>query len=450
MLNRKDYSVKQPEWVTGTALQYLVDAKRGDRIGRILAAKTQDTCFSDYDREKLFRSQAEKKADFVHSMSYGRAVGYISRTAEKQLYNGSTYNRKPSNGYVSPWEIAYALASEEEQERMDIERDYSLYRPNKGLQFYQFETIGSRLTKMEQAPEKGCRSDNGNHTMSKLTKQKVKEKMLALYRACSGRKGYRSGVVDFTLCTLTFIAPVGDEEGMDCLGLFLNALRDRYGNMSYVSVTERQQNGNIHFHILFDMRFPISYINSLWVKQQIGQGIRNWESELKLYEDHRTTFENLHTEGKWHLVHEYLNPVDIRKVKTIDGVSAYLTNYVTKNTGSYKCAAWSCSRKVSKLFTSKLIDKKTFDKTGDPKRNCIVNKKTGELYTNTTYYGEYCTINTIYNKTYYRRYLEDLELINKYLLKIEIPPDREWIQQLIRVDNEEYRRQFLADQVICN
>ncbi len=419
-------------------------------LDKKLRKKVQDDCVSDLDRDKRAKRIADKHCDFIHTLSYNRSIGYISRTDQKQLYNGSTFNRKPPiEKPVDPWEIAYALASEDEQERMQMERDYQNYRSNYGISFYQFETIGSRLTGYQIAPEKQ-KKDNSKHTTSKRTKDKIKEKMLALYRACSGKKGMRSHVVNFTLCTLTFVAPVGDHDGVKCLNKFLTVLRDRYGKFAYIWVAERQENGNIHFHMIADSRFPIGYINSLWVAQQYNCNIRNWESDLQLYEDHRTNFANLHTEGKYNIVQDYLNPVDIRNVKTIDGVSCYLTNYVTMNTDSFDCSAWHCSRTVSKIFTNKIIDKKIFDKTGDSKHNTIFSKKTGQVYTNTTYYGQYCTINTIYNKSYYRRYLEDLELINKYILELDEKLDPDEVRKIISVDNEEYRRQFLSDLISQN
>lgn len=421
----------------------LLDSIETD-FDRKLAAKCQDDCINDQQRVKRNKDQAEKKGDFVHSLSYNRAIGYISRTAEKQLYTGSSFNRKPPISHpVDPKLLAYIFASEEDKEKMDIENDYNLYRCNRGVQFYQYDVIGSKLNECKQAPEKQVR-DNSKHTNSKRTKYKIKENMLALYRACSGKKGSRSHVVNFTLCTLTFVAPVEDKEGMKCLNKFLTVLRDRYGKFSYLWVAERQGNGNIHFHMLADCRFPIGYINSLWVSQQFNCGVRNWESDLELYEDHKTTFANLHTEGKYNIVQDYLNPVDVRSVKTIDGVSSYLTNYVTKNNGVFDCSAWHCSRGVSRIFTTKIVGKRIFDKTSDQNRNRIVSKKTGELYINQTYYGEYCTINTIYNKTYYRRYLEDLEEINKYILNNESLIDPEWIRDIISVDNEQYRQQFLT------
>ena len=179
------------------------------KLGRM----SQDDCFDDYNREKRLRQVSEKRADFVHSMSYNRAIGYISRTKTKQLYNGSTFNRKKTK------KIIPEILTDSEQ----IEQDYRAYMPNRGFQLYQFKVTGSRLTTIKEVPEK-IQKEKDLHGTSKRTKDKIKEKMLALYRASSGKKGYRSAIVNFTLCTLTFVEPVADRKGVECLNKFLTAL----------------------------------------------------------------------------------------------------------------------------------------------------------------------------------------------------------------------------------
>jgi PAB1-binding protein PBP1 len=59
-----------------------------------LQSKTQDDCFSDDQREKRFKRETAKQYDFVHTLSYNKAIGAISRADEKQLFQGSSYNRK--------------------------------------------------------------------------------------------------------------------------------------------------------------------------------------------------------------------------------------------------------------------------------------------------------------------------------------------------------------------
>lgn len=399
--------------------------------------------WQEYKQDQRHIRESETKYDFVHRLSYNKAIGYINRRDRLHIYNGSSYNRKQSE--------KKAELTEDEQ----IEADYHAYRYSPGMQSYQYRYRGDRLRGIEILPEKLQRKTT--HTLSKRSKDKVRDKMLAMYRACSGKDGFRTHIVNFTLCTLTFIAPVDDNTAMDILNVWFSTIKKRYGNFNYIWVAERQHNGNIHFHIIADQRFPIGYINSLWVKNQIENGVLNKDIINRLKEDHGTTFSNLHTEGKYNIVHDYLNPVDITSVKTINGVSSYLTNYVTKNNSIFDCSAWKSNRKVSKIFTNKIIDKKLFDKTGvanlnkitSRPRNVIIEGRTvykpPRTYTNETYYGEYCIINTIYNKGRFQYCLNDLEAINKIILNGINEVSGEEIRELISIDREEYQWQFGAD-----
>lgn len=368
-----------------------------------LQSKTQDDCFTDEQREKRFKRESAKVYDFVHTLSYNKAIGAISRADEKQLFQGSSFNRKKTE-----------KKPKTEKNSIDL------------------------VNQLEKQPKK-------EKTTSNRTKDKIKEKMLSLYRTCSGLKGNRSHIVNFTLCTLTFINEVSDTQGIIVLNKFFTALRDRYRNFEYIWVAEKQENGNIHFHIILNIRLDLFYCNSLWVIQQINSGIHHYENEAKLKADWGCSPLELHNTGDYKAMQKYFNPVDLKPVKTIDGISCYLTNYVTKNKSKFLCSSWHCSRSVSKLFTRRIIDRNTFDKTSDSRRNRIKSKKTGKEYINSTYVGQYCIINTIYNKSYYRHYLDDMELINKYILKAAQDDnlDTELIQKSIFVDNIEYRKQFL-------
>jgi hypothetical protein len=225
-----------------------------------------------------------------------------------------------------------------------------------------------------------------------------------------------------------------------------------------------QQNKNIHFHILADKRFDIGYCNALWIKQQRDAGIINYRSEQKIYKAIGKTFTDLYRDRDFKEIQNYLNPFDAEKVNDIDGVSAYLTNYVTKNTDSFECAAWHNSRTVSKLFTNAIIPKSLFDLTSDHRLNRItgdaIDKETGERYRRTfinkTYYGQYCTLNSIYNKRKFRKYLNDMESVNRYILEFYREPlevnqdgdlvrkniDRELVVNEIQITKDEFRDQY--------
>jgi hypothetical protein len=410
-----------------------IDAQKSGFYARLLK-KGSDNAFNEKQRNAWNSKELECRYDFVHRISYNKAVGYISRRDKIPLYNGSSFNRKV-DPYSKPCHHVSEDLTDQELEYLEEKKILDAYwefknTPGYGLKKHDLE--GERLAAKELAKK------DKKHCMSKRTKDKIQDKMLAMYRACSNRlsrKGYRAGRVCFTLCTLTFIGDIEDQKGMDLLNNFLTAIKYRYGKMNYISVTERQEvnvpfrQGRIHFHILFDLKLPINYINSLWVKQQIEAGICNRPAEAKLMAATGKTFPEMHTAGRWSEVQQYLNPVDIDKVETIDGVSCYLTKYVTKNEGSFDCSVWSCSNSVSQLFTSTTIDWHKFQTTMDPVKNQITSKagfyknKTGQkqwrpekTHISEPYYGQYCTVSTIYNKSRYKYLMQDLEDINRFIL----------------------------------
>lgn len=433
-----------------------------------------DDARTDDQRDKRIAKLNSQRFDFVHRISYNKAVGYISRRDKIPLYNGSSFNKKQAERACHHVRKIEEL-SELEKLELQWEKFEAGERSVKGsvLTYQEFKKPChhvsdldeiERLEFIQQRLEEQRAAKNKRHVMSKRSKDKIRDKMLAMYRACANRNGYRPGRVCFTLCTLTFINDIEDNKGMDLLNKFLTTLRFRYGRLNYISVTERQEvnipykEGRIHFHILFDMKLPIAYINSLWVKQQIEAGIHHEEAEQKLLETTGKTFSDLHTSGQWAYVQKFLNPVDIDKVDTIDGVSCYLTKYVTKNDGQFDCNVWNCSKSVSHLFTSTIIDQNKFNSTGDPRRNNITSKagyykgKDGrkewrpeKTHINETYRGQYCIINTIYNKSRYKYLLQDLDDLNAYLMQLHtrgVKLDPYQYKSKIMMDQNQFRKEY--------
>ena len=424
-----------------------IEARRAGFWG-ILERKAQDNSFDDLARSKLNKRDAASRWDFVCRIGYNRAIGSISRRDQISLYSGSSFNRK------RPEKKCHHVAdlTLEEKEILELETAYHDFKNATGYGLQKHDLKGEKL-----AAKNAAKKDKKN-TMSKRTRQKVQDKMLAMYRACAGRKGYRKDKVAFTLCTLTFINDCADKKAMNLLDTFLQALRYRYGSLSYISVIERQDNGRPHFHILFDAKLPINYINSLWVKQQFEAGIIHKKAAKNAFKKYGKTFSQLHTEGKWKEVQEFLNPVDIDQVKTIDGISCYLTKYVTKNKGKFECRTWTCSTSISHLFTAQVVDWSRMAKTFDQTKNRIKSKagwykgKDGKKeyrpereYISKPYFGQYCTINTLYNKKYYNYLVKDLEAINRYLLDLHqkekyINPYQ--YREILLMDRPEFSRKY--------
>jgi hypothetical protein len=342
--------------------------------------------FEDYAPNKQFKT-------YEYNLSHTRSLARISESTSKQYFQGSSLLRKkiPKKEAVKLLEPTQTL-------------DQSFFKRESKF-------ITNKIRNVERLHKKQHVEDRG---MSRRTRIKIKEKMMAVY---AGSKN------NFTLQTLTMVAECTDYQAVKCLNKYLTVLRKKDGLFNYVWVAEKQGNGNIHFHMIIDKRFEISYINSLWITQQYNSKIINEEQKLKFYNDYGTTFKKAHKMGceegnNWHqVIQKYLNPVDVKKVKTIDGMSQYLTNYVIKNESKLSCNIWHSSRNVSKLFTKQLISKKVFEKTCGI-LNRTYNKK-GKQYVNKSYVHQYGIINNIYNKKYFKTYLKEMDLINSWILKNE-------------------------------
>lgn len=358
------------------------------------------------DSEKYSTNPSFKT--YEYNLSHSRALARISSASDKQYFQGSSLNRK----------------------KTIKDKSESAQAPAQTLDQSFFAAKKYRAQLLRHAENIGKRKYIQDRGMSRRTKIKIKEKMLAVYAASNN---------NFTLCTLTMIGECPDTKGVKILNKFLTVLRQQYSKFNYVWVAERQQNGRIHFHMICDQRFDIAYINSLWVVQQFNAGVDNVEARMKLELQEGTTFKKLHRSGidGQQKIQKYLNPVDVTNVKTIDGVSAYLTNYVTKNETKMCCQIWHCNRNVSQLFTKQLISKQQFKMAGNPKVNKI-KCKTGRLYVNKTFVHQYGMINTIYNKRYFQRYLKELNLINSWILENDRKTKDQQITEGVKITFDRY------------
>lgn len=413
------YEYQEPGYLTPADLE-----KPWYRFMSTLFRNVQDGHWNNEARQKAINLQNHKRNDYVYTIGHGKAIGSISRTAEKQLFQGSSYNRKQK-------------PASEPEAIPQTEKEYF-------EQITQSE-FRAKFKLLRHVKKLHTQRNLDGKKISRRSRDKIREKMLAMFNACKGKNGYRAERVDFTMVTLTFIGRVTDRKATHVLGAFLDVVQRKYRQFNYIWVAEKQENGNIHFHLIADRLFNVHYINSLWTVQQLRNGIRNYEKEAECLEAERVSIEDLHGGKLYKSVGKYFNPLDIKKVKTIDGVSAYLTNYVTKNeTVMYGAAGWNCSLPVSRIFTKKIIPRWVFMETGNEEKNRITTRDKKRTYINQTYIGQYCIINNIYNKSYYRRFLSDLEQINRYILEVEKKEKigRQLIMKHNVVSNEEYRKLF--------
>jgi hypothetical protein len=282
----------------------------------------------------------------------------------------------------------------------------------------------------------------GVHVLSARSRGKIKDKATAFFRSCPG---------DRVFGTFSFIAPVDDKTGQSILNKFLVQCRKKFPNLQYFWVAERQENGNIHFHMILNKRLAIGRWNALWVLAQYNSGLighDEWGSEIskdeiiRLYAlDQKEGFCGAVSKKgkKISRIQAVLNPLDLRKVRSIGALSSYLTKYITKQEKNkpFGCAVWHCSRRVSRMFTRQTVGPSAF-RFMKSFANYGVDKKTGEVWGEPSEYMPcpFAVVVLALDKSAPLRYLKRMEQINKWVLEgVEIP-------RVPQVDDELYQSYF--------
>jgi len=133
------------------------------------------------------------------------------------------------------------------------------------------------------------------------------------------------------------------------LNNFFTQLRTRFELQNYLWKAEKQKNGSIHFHIVFDKYIDYSVLQGIWNKILDGLGyIEAYRNNQKAF--HKNGFrprpelfrswslKNQIEAYKSGQVSNWSNPsstVDIHSLKKIRNAKAYLAKYLTKNNDTY-------------------------------------------------------------------------------------------------------------------
>jgi hypothetical protein len=322
------------------------------------------------------------------------------------------------------------------------------------------QSIVEQLCGIEAGSSGGARDMAGSkelpahplRMLSARTKSKISAKCAAFFRAY-GKKA--------TFATLSFIQSVADGLAVKILNKFLTVLRRECGRLNYLWVAERQTKnkkfpGNIHFHLLFNRRMDIQRCNDLWVMQQYNDGLVGW-SEVKQVHVRKWEIEylfrrtaelkrslavalalndwreckRLRREIKKHRIQNIFNPFDIKKIYTVDGLSGYLTKYITKNDGQFACAAWHCSRTFSRAYTSVSTSAEAVEDAHNDAVNFSVNEETGEVFFPRPLQNErrfkhprsHFSLRFIMNKQHFTRYLVQMDAVNRWIFEEDFIPD---------------------------
>jgi hypothetical protein len=188
-----------------------------------------------------------------------------------------------------------------------------------------------------------------------------------------------------TFVTLTLSAPqihTDNEIKRELLNHFLIKAKRNYGLKNYLWVAEKQKNGNIHFHIVFDR--PVA-----------------WQD---IQEDWNAVQENLGYISRFYNTYLHITPnsTDIHSLQNIRNVSGYMIKYMTKgNTIKAKQEGriWGCSRQLGELkYFGDMIDSTYFN---------VFNKLLSDEFTKKMEF-EYCTLIDISKSRYLNEFREKM------------------------------------------
>jgi hypothetical protein len=403
------------------------------------------------DYNPLKRSAPNEKG-YTWSMGYNQISGRYTQGNLFPELSGSSLNRK-KNAKGIPTEAADLIALAEKTEKQYSRRGIWMVENWDGDKREHLGTIVSWIIiesyagNIESARELTMRLSSalractrsvsyGVHVLSPRSRGKIKDKATAFFRSCPG---------DRIFGTFTFIAPVDDKTGQSILNKFLVQARKKFPALQYFWVAERQKGdrnegrgvqreptGNIHFHMILNKRLQVGRWNALWVLAQYNSGLRGHDEfgrEISLDEiqeiyrlDQKEGFCGARGKNgkKISRMQAVLNPLDLKKVTSIGRLSNYLTKYVTKQDKNepYGCAAWHCSRRVSRMFTRQTVGPSAFAYMKSIE-NWGIDRSTGELWGKPMEYRPcaFAVVVMALNKAAPLRYLKRMEQVNKWVLE---------------------------------
>ena len=165
------------------------------------------------------------------------------------------------------------------------------------------------------------------------------------------------GVKQLYFWTVTFPLNTTDDTAFILMNKWLTRLKRDLNLRSYIWITERQQNGTIHFHIALHQRLCVKKANR-FMRAAIFTSIDN--KEIIFTREQAKNY----------------NGVDIaknRKTRKVTNFAIkkneknlinYLLKYVTKNDATFSHLAWHSSRDYSNLIIAVRLTEKEFNESG--------------------------------------------------------------------------------------
>lgn len=212
-------------------------------------------------------------------------------------------------------------------------------------------------------------------TGRKTEKKYIEEEIVKIKKPEKNSQiNYKLGLITLTLSGMQHNS---DEEiKKELLGLFLQRLRDRYQIEHYIWKAEKQDNGNIHFHIIIDRFIKHTEIREIWNQVQNKKNFnyvdlyrtnqeKYYENGFRINEKSPDSVEIQKEKYEKKKIENFSNPnsTDIHSLKSIRNAAAYIAKYLGKDvTGT--------NRKLTMI--NLLIKIESTEKYIQKIRNCVI------------------------------------------------------------------------------
>lgn len=230
-----------------------------------------------------------------------------------------------------------------------IRNDLHCRMTSNSVTYYPAQNSSFHAKKRSKKSDENLKKKSYKGTMSKETRNKLKTKLdtwVTLVQVFNMQKirKYRRKETYITFLTLTLpqAQTTPDKEiTNNCLSRFIEKLKYKYEIINYFWRAERQENGNIHYHLLLDRYIEKTELQISWNKTLKKNNLMNeYAKKFKSYNPPTTR---------------------IKALPPNNSAKNYLVKYSLKEeeNGEINGRVWYCSKSISNLkpctFTSALI-----------------------------------------------------------------------------------------------
>jgi hypothetical protein len=255
-------------------------------------------------------------SEFLAKQSISLEIASIQTETENPLYNRNDLHLKLNSTKAC---LYVGASAKENGAKRDSKVEENLKKPN-----YQGFLSAKTITKIKSKLDVWIDSIN---TFNALDGNRFKRK---------------ASYITFLTLTLPVEQKHTDKElNAVCLSPFIDKLRYHFNTLNYFWRAERQQNGNLHYHLLLD-----NYIDKIKVKEL-------WNNTLEKL-NYITEFEHLHN-------HRNPPTTDIRALALNQNPTAYFVKYALKKDDEHKINSrvWLASKSIINLKSFTLLSSAT-------------------------------------------------------------------------------------------